>query len=113
MRPVQLCDDSYISIMRITYDDLKELGTSREYVRELISKNQNRLQLSGLPLGGAATAPAAMVDGAYCEGLRDRVHKDSSWKAKAVVPRKQSNRDVDETIAYYLGSDAARARRPL
>ncbi len=27
-------------------------------------------------------------------------------KAKAVVPRQQANRDVDEAIAYYLGEEA-------
>jgi toxin ParE1/3/4 len=30
-------------------------------------------------------------------------------KAKAVVPREQANRDVDEAIAYYSGEDAAQA----
>lgn len=29
--------------------------------------------------------------------------------AKAVVPREQANRDVDEAIAYYLGEGAQRA----
>ncbi|MDP9964416.1 toxin ParE1/3/4 [Variovorax paradoxus] len=30
-------------------------------------------------------------------------------KAKAVVPREQANRDIDEAIAYYLREDAAAA----
>lgn len=30
-------------------------------------------------------------------------------KAKAVVPREQANRDVDEAVAYYLGEGAAQA----
>ena len=30
-------------------------------------------------------------------------------KAKAVVPREQANRDLDEIIAYYLGESAAQA----
>ena len=30
-------------------------------------------------------------------------------KAKAVVPREQANRDVDEIIAYYLGERAVQA----
>jgi len=34
-------------------------GTSSEYVRELIRKDQDRLQLRGLLLAGAASAPAA------------------------------------------------------
>ena len=50
-------------------------GTSSEYVRELIRKDQDRLHLRGLLLAGAASAPAAPVDPAYFEGLRDRVRK--------------------------------------
>ena len=50
-------------------------GTSSEYVRELIRKDQDRLHLRGLLLAGAATAPAAPADGVYFEGLRDRVRK--------------------------------------
>ena len=50
-------------------------GTSSEYVRELIRKDQDRLQLRGLLLAGAASAPASPVDASYFEGLRDRVRK--------------------------------------
>ena len=50
-------------------------GTSSEYVRELIRKDQDRMQLKGLLLTGAASAPAAEADGAYFEGLRQRVRK--------------------------------------
>jgi antitoxin ParD1/3/4 len=50
-------------------------GTSSEYVGELIRKDQDRLQLRGLLLAGAASAPAAPADPAYFEGLRDRVRK--------------------------------------
>ena len=50
-------------------------GTSSEYVRELIRRDQDRLHLRGLLLAGATTAPAAPADGAYFEGLRDRVRK--------------------------------------
>jgi antitoxin ParD1/3/4 len=50
-------------------------GTSSEYVRELIRKDQDRLQLRQLLLAGAASSPAAPVDGACFEGLRDRVRK--------------------------------------
>lgn len=48
-------------------------GTSSEYVRELIRKDQDRLQLRGLLLAGAASATAAPADASYFEGLRDRV----------------------------------------
>ncbi len=50
-------------------------GTSSEYVRELIRKDQDRLQLRGLLLAGAMSAPAAPSDPAYFEGLRNRVRK--------------------------------------
>ena len=52
-------------------------GTSSEYVRELIRKDQDRQQLRSLLLAGAATTPAAPADGAYFEGLRERVRKDT------------------------------------
>ena len=50
-------------------------GTSSEYVRELIRKDQDRLQLRGLLLAGAASAPAGPIAPVYFEGLRDRVRK--------------------------------------
>lgn len=48
-------------------------GTSSEYVRELIRKDQDRLQLRSLLLAGAASAPAAPADARYFEDVRDRV----------------------------------------
>jgi antitoxin ParD1/3/4 len=50
-------------------------GTSSEYVRELIRKDQDRLHLRGLLLASAASASAAPADPTYFEGLRDRVRK--------------------------------------
>lgn len=50
-------------------------GTSSEYVRELIRKDQDRLNLRNLLLAGAASGPAAPADGAYFDGLRNRVRK--------------------------------------
>jgi len=50
-------------------------GTSSEYVRELIRKDQDRQHLRGLLLAGAASAPTAPVDAVYFESLRDRVRK--------------------------------------
>ena len=58
-------------------------GTSSEYVRELIRKDQDRLQLRGLLLTGAASNPAAPADVSYFEGLRDRVRKAAKTNAKA------------------------------
>ncbi|MCQ4296305.1 type II toxin-antitoxin system ParD family antitoxin [Pseudomonas stutzeri] len=48
-------------------------GTSSEYVRELIRKDQDRQHLRGLLLAGAASAPTVPVDADYFESLRDRV----------------------------------------
>ena len=48
-------------------------GTSSEYVRELIRKDQDRQHLRGLLLAGAASAPAAPADTDYFESLRARV----------------------------------------
>ena len=48
-------------------------GTSSEYVRELIRKDQDRLKLRNLLLAGAASAPAAPADADYFQGLRDRL----------------------------------------
>jgi len=42
-------------------------GTSSEYVRELIRKDRDRLQLRGLLLAGAASAPGATADAPYFE----------------------------------------------
>lgn len=48
-------------------------GTSSEYVRELIRKDQDRQHLRGLLLEGAASVPTAPVDAEYYDSLRDRV----------------------------------------
>jgi antitoxin ParD1/3/4 len=50
-------------------------GTSSEYVRELIRKDQDRTRLRGLLLQGAESAPGKPADKAYFGELRDRVHR--------------------------------------
>jgi len=50
--------------------DQRGYGTSSEYVRELIRKDQDRLQLRGLLLAGAKSAQTNPVDDAYFDGLR-------------------------------------------
>lgn len=50
-------------------------GTSSEYVRELIRKDQDREQLRNLLLQGAGSAPAKPADEAYFNQLRKRVHR--------------------------------------
>ena len=56
-------------------------GTSSEYVRELIRKDQDRLQLRSLLLAGAASNQAAPADASYFEGLRDQVRQAANAKA--------------------------------
>lgn len=50
-------------------------GTSSECVRELIRRDHDRQRLRGLLLEGAHSSPAALVSGAYFEGLRKRVRR--------------------------------------
>lgn len=50
-------------------------GTSSEYVRELIRRDQDRSQLRGMLMAGGASAPGAPADASYFEGLRARVRK--------------------------------------
>ena len=45
-------------------------GTSSEYVRELIRRDQDRLRLRGLLLAGVRSAPTKPVDDAYFDSLR-------------------------------------------
>jgi antitoxin ParD1/3/4 len=48
-------------------------GTSSEYVRELIRRDQDRQHLRSLLVEGAASPPTGPVDGAYFDELRVRV----------------------------------------
>ena len=45
-------------------------GTSSEYLRELIRKDQDRLQLRGLLVAGAKSAPTKPADKPYFDCLR-------------------------------------------
>jgi antitoxin ParD1/3/4 len=58
-------------------------GTSSEYVRELIRKDQDRSHLCGLLLAGAGSAPAQPATAAYFDGLRERVRKAAKSRSKA------------------------------
>ena len=49
-------------------------GTSSEYVRELIRKDQDRLHLRGLLLEGANSKSTAPANAAYFASLRERVN---------------------------------------
>jgi antitoxin ParD1/3/4 len=52
-------------------------GTSSEYVRELIRKDQDRQHLRELLLEGAASSLTSPVDAGYFEGLRERIRQRS------------------------------------
>ena len=51
-------------------------GTSSEYVRALIRRDQDRQNLRALLLDGAGAAPAMPADKAYFDSLRSRVRQD-------------------------------------
>ena len=53
--------------------DTRGFGTSSEYVRELIRKDQDRLQWSGLLLAGATSPPATVADPTYFADFRARI----------------------------------------
>lgn len=55
--------------------DQRGYGTSSEYVRELIRKDQDRLQLRRILLAGAASKPLAAVEKAWFDELRKKVRK--------------------------------------
>ena len=57
-------------------------GTSSEYVRELIRRDQDRLQLRNLLLAGASSAPTEQVNETYFEGLREQVRGASKVAGK-------------------------------
>jgi len=55
--------------------DSRGYGTSSEYVRELIRKDQDRQRLRALLLEGAASAPGPAADDAWFDSLRARADR--------------------------------------
>jgi len=55
----------------------KGYGTSSEYVRELIRKDQDRQHLRSLVLEGARSAPSGPADAAYFDALRDGIRRST------------------------------------
>lgn len=53
-----------------------QYGSSSEYVRALIRRDQVRQQLRKALLDGAASGPGPVADEAYFDGLRQRVFRD-------------------------------------
>lgn len=58
-------------------DQVKQrgFGTSSEYIRDLIRKDQDRQRLRGLLLEGMASAPAKEADAHYFDALRYRARR--------------------------------------
>lgn len=54
------------------------LGTSSEYVRQLIRRDLDRQHLRGLLLQGAESLPDGVADDAYFDGLREQVRNEST-----------------------------------
>lgn len=56
-------------------------GTSSEYVRELIRRDQERLRLRALLLEGGESSASGRADAAYFEALRARAGKPQRRRA--------------------------------
>ena len=91
----KFCQSSYSSTMSTMNISLPEnlksfvdeqvknrgYGTSSEYVRELIRRDQDRLQLRKLLLSGAESPPMTVAGEDYFSRLRDRIREDSNTNA--------------------------------
>ncbi|MFP4076057.1 MAG: type II toxin-antitoxin system ParD family antitoxin [Halochromatium sp.] len=53
----------------------RRFGTSSEYVRDLIRRDQDRQRLRRLLLDGATSEPGAVADPTYFDALRERVRQ--------------------------------------
>lgn len=62
-------------------------GTSSEYLRELIRKDQSRLELRALLLQGGHSKPAAPAGAAYFSALRQRINQAPKRSAKRRATR--------------------------
>jgi len=56
-------------------------GTSSEYVRELIRRDQDRLQLRNMLLEGGQSKPTGLADDSYFVSLRTHIKKHPTAKA--------------------------------
>lgn len=62
-------------------------GTSGEYVRELIRKDQDHQELPGLLMAGGASTPTALADSEYFRCATRPCAQRRAVKAKPVIPR--------------------------
>lgn len=58
--------------------DERDYGTSSEFVRELIRREQARTQLRALVVDGMGSGPGSEMDEAYFEGMRERIRLSGS-----------------------------------
>lgn len=56
-------------------------GTSSEYVRELIRRDQERVRLRNLLLDGAQSRPAGVADAKYFASLRSVIKKRATARS--------------------------------
>lgn len=56
-------------------------GTSSEYVRDLIRKDQDRQHLHNLLMAGASSKPTQPTNTTYFDGLRDKVRKTAKSRS--------------------------------
>ena len=61
-------------------------GSSSEYLRELIRKDQDRVRLRSLLLEGATSATNGVADEAYFDSLRDRIRQHAKGNAQTGHP---------------------------
>ena len=85
----KFCQNAYVAAMSTMNISLPEslksfvdeqvasrgYGTSSEYVRELIRKDQDRQRLRVLLFDGVSSPAGAAADDTYFEALRDRVRR--------------------------------------
>lgn len=65
-------------------------GTSSEYVRDLIRREQDRLELRQLILDGAASPRTGEADAPYFEGLRNRARGKATGSRRAKAPPRRT-----------------------
>jgi len=72
------------SLKAFVYEQASPRGcaTSSEYVRELIRRDQDRLQTRKLMLAGASSASTAPVSDPHFDGLRERARSAGKSRRK-------------------------------
>lgn len=91
-------------------------GTSSEYVRELIRKDQQRLQLRSLHIQGGLSAPAGQtrptsmtcVRG-YATRAERQIGPTANGEGENSRPARTGNRFIESALAYFLRDGAESA----